>query len=87
LSEAKAEFESVLEMEIQIHGDEHVHTLRTKGWLADTLWKLGEKKKGLEMMEEVLVGKEKVLGVNHPQTEITRRAVSIYKRKTLCKVM
>jgi hypothetical protein len=42
---------------------------------------LGEKKKALEMEEEVLVGRVKVLGVNHPHTEITRGYVSKYRRE------
>ncbi len=79
--EAKAEFESILEIQIQILGEEQVSTLGTKFWLGITLWELGEKNKALEMMEEVLVGREKVLGVNHPHTENTREYVSKYRRE------
>ncbi len=79
MSEAKTEFEAVLKIKIQIQGEEHVSTLTTKQGLAGTLWELGEKKKALEMMEEVLIGREKVLGVNHPDTEMAREYVSKWR--------
>ncbi len=70
----------MLEIQIQVSGEEHVETLTTKAWLADTLWELAEEKKGLEMMQEVLIALEKVLGKNHPQTEIARKNVSTYRK-------
>ncbi len=58
--EAKAKFETILLLKIEVCGEEHENTIDTKAWLATTCWKMGEKKEALEMLEEVLAFQEKV---------------------------
>jgi hypothetical protein len=59
---------------------EHSHLLAARLWLAEGYWSAGRVGEAITLEEQVLADRERILGVDHPDTLTTRNNLAAMRR-------
>ena len=78
-------FEDILARRIEVLGQDHPDTLRSRSSLANTLAALGLYREAASLHQEIIEDRVRVLGADHPRTELSRKRLETARQAAQAK--
>ena len=73
-------FEDIFARRIQVLGQDHPDTLRSRSSLANTFAAQGRYSEAASLHQELIEDRVRVLGPDHPRTELSRKRLETARR-------